>query len=308
MPRIIRRARWCTCLLSGFFIALSGCTDRPADAGDDALGTPADEPRLLATVTGFAGPEAVRYDPEQDVYFIASFNGPGNEADNNGFISRMSPDGEIDSLRFIAGGRDGVTLHAPRGMVISGDTLWVADHGAIRGFDRTTGAFVGEIDFSGRDFGFLNDVTTGPDGAIYVTDSGRDQVLRATGETIDVVFDDSLLNRPNGITWDEARNQFIVVPFGGQQYMLAWSPGEDSLRSIAESTGGGFDGVEVLPSGDLIVASQADSSLHLVRDGQGRSVAKLEGRPADIGYDTSRDRVAVPYISRNTVEIWQLNP
>jgi hypothetical protein len=33
-----------------------------------------------------------------------------------------------------------VTLHAPRGMSIVGDTLWVADADAVRGFDRRSGA------------------------------------------------------------------------------------------------------------------------------------------------------------------------
>ena len=33
----------------------------------------------MAVVTGFSGPEAVRYDPDQDVYFVANFNGDGGE-------------------------------------------------------------------------------------------------------------------------------------------------------------------------------------------------------------------------------------
>ena len=39
---------------------------------------------------GFAGPESVRYDPDQDVWFVANFNGAGGERDANGFISRVS--------------------------------------------------------------------------------------------------------------------------------------------------------------------------------------------------------------------------
>lgn len=299
---------WIVPIVAAMLIASSGCVQRPADAGDDASGVADDEPSLHATVTGFAGPEAVRYDPEQDVYFVANFNGPGDAADNNGFISRMTPEGDIESLKFIEGGQAGLTLHAPRGMVLSGDTLWVADHGAVRGFDRSTGAPLANVDFSDRDHGFLNDVTIGPDGSLYVTDTGRDQVVRIAGGRIDVVFQDSLLDRPNGITWDAARNRFIVVPYGGTQELFSWEPDDKTLQSFASTPGGGFDGVEVLPSGDLIIASQTDSSLHLVLDGVGRALVALEGRPADIGFDSERNRVAVPYISRNSVEIWQLAP
>lgn len=268
---------------------------------------PADSVQLVAEVTGFSGPEAVRYDPSQDVYFVANFNGPGNEADNNGFISKVGPDGALDTLHFIEGGRNGIELHAPRGMVISGDTLWVADHEAVRGFHRLTGELLRNSDFSEHGTGFLNDVTVGPDGAVYVTDTGTDRVFRITGSRIEVAFEDSVLNMPNGITWDEDEDRFIVVPYGGTHSFLLWSPDADSLQSFANVPGAKFDGIEVLAGGDLLVASQEDSSLYLVSNGESRALVTLGGRPADIGYDTSRNRVAVPYIDRNLIEIWQLS-
>jgi hypothetical protein len=56
----------------------------------------------------------------------------------------------------------------------------------------------------------------------------------------------------------------------------------------------------------VVIASQADSSLHLLEAGQTRPIVRVTGRPADIGIDTRRLRVAVPYISRDQVDIWQL--
>jgi len=67
----------------------------------------------VAAVAGLSGPESVRYDPAQDMYFVSNFSGTLTAKDNNGFISRVRPDGAIDSLKFIAAGRNGVTLHAP---------------------------------------------------------------------------------------------------------------------------------------------------------------------------------------------------
>jgi len=58
----------------------------------------------------------------------------------NGFITRITADGVVDSLHFIQGGRNGVTLNAPMGSRIQGDTLWVLDVDVLRGFDARTGA------------------------------------------------------------------------------------------------------------------------------------------------------------------------
>ena len=259
----------------------------------------------LATVTGFTAPEAVRYDSDQDVYFVSNF-GPGNaRLDNNGFISRMTPDGTIAQLAFIAGGAEGVTLHEPRGMTIVGDTLWVADADAVRGFHRRTGAPLAAAMFTGMDVGFLNDVAPGPDG-VYVTDTGRNRIYRIAGGTITLALADTLLGSPNGITWDAAGRRFIVVPYGGAKAIRAWQPGTATLTEIGRSAGGRFDGVEILSGGRLLVASQTDTSLHVFRGGQGHAVIRTTGRPADIAVDTRRNRVAVPYIALNRVDIWQL--
>lgn len=260
----------------------------------------------VATVTGFSGPEAVRYDPDQDVYFVGNFNGGGNAVDNNGFISRVTPDGRVENLRFIEGGRAGVTLHAPRGMTITGDTLWAADVDAVRGFDRRTGAPLATVDFSGRDVGFLNDIAPGPDGALYVTDTGRNRIYRVVGGRVDGVTENELLGSPNGITWSGPAGAFVVVPFGGGNDILSYDPERSTVRTLREGTGGRYDGVEILPDGTIVVASQADSSLHVFRGGSGRALVRTAGAPADIGLDTRRMRVAVPFIALNSVEIWQL--
>ncbi len=263
-------------------------------------------PTLVATAGGFTGPEAVRYDPDQDIYFVSNFgSGSSSATDNNGFISRMRPDGTIDQLRFIAGGAAGVTLHAPRGMTIVGDTLWVADADAVRGFHRRTGAPLVTASFSAFQVGFLNDVAGGPDG-VYVTDTGNNRIYRIAGGVATLALADTALGSPNGITWDAASRRFIVVPYGGSSVIHGWVPGTTAVMEVGRSTGGRFDGVEILGGGLVLVASQADTSLHLFALGVGRPVVRTGGRPADIAVDTRRSRVAVPFIALDRVEIWQL--
>lgn len=285
---------------------LAACAPSASDERRDSSAAVLDTVPPLASREGFSGPEAVRYDPDQDIYFVGNFNGSGSALDDNGFISRLSPDGEIEQLRFIAGGTKGVVLHAPRGMTIVGDTLWAVDVDAVRGFDRRTGAPLATIDFRSADAGFLNDVAPGPDGALYITDTGKNVVYRAANGAFTVALEEQRLGGPNGITWDATRQRFILVPYMEGDAIFSWEPGSRSIESIGTSDGGKFDGVEVLAGGRILVASQADSSLHLFAGGRGSAIIRTTGAPADIAVDTRRNRVAVPYISLNRVDIWQL--
>ena len=255
---------------------------------------------------GFVAPEAVRYDPDQDVYFVGNWGpGPSSATDNNGYISRMKPDGQIETMKFIAGGTNGVVLHAPRGMYIVGDTLWVADADAVRGFNRKTGAKLANVDFSGLDRGFLNDVAADATGTVYVTDTGKNKLYKVQGGPTLVVAD-SALGAPNGITWDAANRRFIIVPFGGSHSLRAWVPGTTTLTDIATSTGAKWDGVEVLSGGRILASSQADSSIHIFDGATGHAIIHTQGGPADIAVDTKRNRVAVPVVALNHVEIYDL--
>src|SRR5207245_11640077 len=103
---------------------------------------------------------------------VSNINGSPTAKDNNGFISRVRPDGAVENLKFIEGGHNGVTLNAPKGMALRGDTLWLADIDAVRAFNAKTGAPVALADLSGLGAVFLNDIAVAQNGALYITDTG----------------------------------------------------------------------------------------------------------------------------------------
>jgi hypothetical protein len=289
-------------------VALVGCsTPKPENSPSDTLAktVEGDSARPVASPGGFEQPEAVRYDPDQDLYFVGNW-GPGapDAIDNNGFISKMRPDGSVEQSRFVGGGTGGATLHAPRGMTITGDTLWVVDADAVRGFNRRTGAPLATANFSAYKLGFLNDIAAGTDGE-YVTDTGTNQIYRIAGGRVTVALRDSTLGGPNGITWDAKGRRFIVVPWG-TSVIKAWSTGGKTLNDFAKSAATKFDGVEILSGDRVLVSSQSDSSLHLFRGGSDHAIIHTGGAPADIAIDTKRNRVAVPFVDRGIVEIWKL--
>lgn len=294
--------------------------DRAAKAADSAAAPVAAAPAAtkVGTVEGFKTPESVRYDADQDVYFVSNINGNPSAKDGNGFIARVKAgDATVDSMMFIAGGRGGVTLNAPKGMAIQGDTLWVADIDAVRGFNRRTGKLVASVDFGRMKAMFLNDVAVGGDGAIYITDTGvrignpdadkqprGDKVFRLAGRTATVAVRGEALAKPNGIAWDAGSKRFIIGPFGSPS-LMTWVPA-DSAPAVLASGPGQYDGVEVLPDGRLLVTSWADSSVWSYRGTTPTRLISGVNAPADIGIDTRRRRVAVPLFLDNRVELYEI--
>ncbi|HEU4500275.1 MAG TPA: hypothetical protein VFR82_01360, partial [Nitrospira sp.] len=70
------------------------------------------------TVTNLQTPYSFVTSAAGKDYFISSVNGEPDTADNNGFITKLDGSGTLVDLKFIQGGTDGVTLHAPKGMAL----------------------------------------------------------------------------------------------------------------------------------------------------------------------------------------------
>ena len=273
----------------------------------------------VKTIDGFKTPESVKWDASSGYWYVSNINGQPPAKDNNGFISRLTKDGAVDSLHFITSGKNGVTLNAPKGLAIIGDTLFVADIDVIRAFNKTTGAPIRSWDVSKQGAKFLNDVATTPGGDVYITDTqvafGADGAVSHTGtdrifmiskdrKSATIAFQSDSLGRPNGITWDTKGNRFVVVSFGSSA-VHGWAPGSKDVTTIATGPGQ-FDGVEFTSDGRLLVSSWADSSVSVVNGNSMTHIVTGVEAPADIGLDPARGLLAVPLFNKGQVELWQV--
>lgn len=293
------------------FLVLAGAVLAAACKKEEArpaADTTAARDTVLTVSDGFRTPESVLYDSVLDTYIVSNINGSPFDKDDNGFLSRVAPDGHTVELRWVDGASDGVTLNAPKGMAIKGDTLFVADIEVVRLFDRASGAPLGVLPTPGATF--LNDVTVGADGAVYVTDtglrpgfepSGSDAVWRiVSGSRPRPLVRDTSLGQPNGV-W----------PSGGGVIVVGWKGAVYYLDSTGRRTDlprpphGQLDGVIVRPGdGWIITSSWADSSIVGKFANQAWStVATGLEAPADIGYDSRRDRLLIPLFNANRIVI-----
>lgn len=274
---------------------------------------------LHVASTGLATPESVLWDAARSVWYVSNINGQAPQKDDNGYIVRLGANGETtDSLPFISGADDDVTLHAPKGMAMRGDTLWVADIDALRGFDLTSGKQVASIDLAPLRATFLNDVAIGNDGGIYITDSGiafdatgavthpgQSQVFVVRNGVPSVAVKLPKQSAANGIAWNAPKNAWMIVGFNTPN-IYEWVIGAKETAVLGTGPGGS-DGLVVLADGRAIYSSWADSSLTVFSGGTSTTLRKGLNSPADLGYDPARKLIAVPLFMDNRVEFWPID-
>jgi hypothetical protein len=287
-----------------------GAAPAPADAGAAAAAA-----KAAATWEAMQTPESVFYDADTDTYLVSNINGSPVAKDNNGYLSELSPDGKVVTDKLVEGGKK-VTLNAPKGLTVADGVIYVTDLDTVRMFDRKTGAPKGEVKVPGATF--LNDISAA-DGKVYFTDSGLKggkEGLESNGTDGVYVIDTKAkklaaktlvkskdLHGPNGIL--ATKDTLYVACFGAAELLTLGLDGKKKAEPT-KLPKGALDGV-VLLGEELLISSWEGKALFRGKPGgEFKQVAGDLNAPADIGYDTKRNRVLVPRFLDNKVEAWDL--
>lgn len=265
---------------------------------------PPPPPALIVADVGLATPESVLYDAVNDVYLVSNINGGPSAKDGNGFISKIDPTGKVLALKWIDGSQKATPLHAPKGMAVAGGLLYVADIDTVRVFDLATGKAKGTVALKGATF--ANDVAAGPDGTIYVSDSGvtiddkgitptkTDAVWAIKKMKGSILIKGEELGKPNGLF---ATDKGVwVSTFGTGEVYLVDGKG---VRGQALKVADALDGLYV--DGETLWTSSWGASAILSGNVTGPFTTKQGNlpAPADFGYDSKRSLIVVPLFNDN---------
>ena len=270
--------------------------------------------RIVVENVGFATPESVEYYAAEDVYLVTNINGSPFEVDDNGFISKISPDGKVLDLKWIDGARSDTRLHGPKGATISGNILYVADHDEVHLFELPSGKQKTSVKIPGSTF--LNGITPGSGGSVYTTDmgatsdngnfvsSGTDAVYQVFPDGhYEVIIKDKDMGWPNGIVVNG--KHLIVVTFQSNEVYRVLKNGQRYILPAPPT--GSLDGLVAMDDGSLIMSSWEGSAIYrLDKNGSYSTVVDSLESPSDIGYDNKRNRLLVPLFLKDKVVIFPL--
>ncbi len=228
-------------------------------------------------------PESVLYNPQNKMLYVSNINGKPAEKNNSGFISILNTKGVIINLKWATG------LNAPKGMDIKGDKLYVSDIDRLAEIDINTGKVIKYISFPGATF--LNDVATGTNGNIYVTDTRQGVVYILKSDKPEIWSRDILLKGVNGITVEK---DYLLI--GSQGYLLKGNTNTGKLTVIAEMPIQ-IDGLIPLGNGQYVVSAWIGKVLFISPGAPPKEIYSSESlnfNTADMGYIPEKNLLLIP--------------
>lgn len=239
--------------------------------------------------------ESVLFDAGKNVLYVSNIVGAPDGKDGNGFISKISTEGAITDLQWATG------LHAPKGMGLRNNSLFVTDIDKIVEIDTETGKVVKSYPVTGAQF--LNDITVDSEGRVYATDSNVGFIVQISGETLSMWADG--LDGPNGILAD-----------GKNLLMASWNSGtlnviDPDTKAVSRKAEGieHPDGIVSVGDGSYLVSTW-DGMVHHV-DPDGKVTQLLDTREsginaADIEFIPEMNLLLVPTFFANKVVAYEL--
>lgn len=263
-------------------------------------------------ITGLESPTSFVGDPLGKEYFISNVNGEPDARDNNGFITKLDTEGKVTSLKFIQGGVADVLLHAPKGLALAGQTLYVADLDQLKGFDKTTGKLLVTVTFpaSSSQQVSLTDVSIGPGGLLYASDQAANTIYRidsAANHHVSLLIHDDRLAGPASIAVHPKTNHLIAVSWEKGNILEVTPEGR-----LTELVSNGFftsrfqnlSGIDFDRWGNMYVSDFTKGKIwRMTRDNRFQVIAEYLPSPADISIDRAGNLILVPYHYAHAAEM-----
>lgn len=257
---------------------------------------------------GMSAPESAYFDAASKTIYVSNIDGEGGKKDGKGWISKLNAKGEVVAAQWVTG------LNAPKGIRVTGGTLWVSDIDELVGINIKEGKVQERVKVP--DAKFLNDVAAGPDGSVYVSDLLSSTVHVLKDGKLSVLASGEQLESPNGLL--VAGDRLILggwgLPIGGfapttPGRLLALDLKTKKVTPITPKPLGNLDGIEVDGKGGYVVTDWAAGKIfHVTSEGKSALIWQHEKGVADHAYLPAEQLLVVPLMMDNKVVALKWKP
>lgn len=256
----------------------------------------AQEAQELWQTGGFALPESVLWNSETGLFYVSNMGVDPMAKDGDGFIATLDASGAVQDMAFATG------LDSPKGMAVAAGVLYVSDIDSVKAIDLASGEVTAT--YTGEGVVFLNDVTIGPDGMVYVSDTFGNAVFRVEGDGLALVAQGPGLAGANGLMPGPDGTLLVAnlgdISGGFENIVPGWVVSLDLESGMVAPYGateppGVLDGIVSDGEGGVIVTDNAAGTvLHQMPGGAPVVIATIASGAADHDYDVSSGVVVVP--------------
>jgi len=263
--------------------------DTLINLGSDTLNLLWSTPQTLTTS------ESVKYDDKNDILFVSNVNGKPDDKDGNGFISKISLNGQIIKDQWIT------ELNAPKGMGIFNQNLFVTDIDELVIINLETEKISQKIKIPGAQF--LNDIDIDQQGNVYISDMLANKIFVYKNNNVTLWSADSLLKKPNGVYAEE---NFLLI--GNENYVLKADYNTSEMEIFISETGP-IDGLEAIGNGKYMI-SDWSGNIHIIEAEKPKklllSTQQNNINAADIEYIPNQKLLFVPTFFNNNVMAYEI--
>jgi sugar lactone lactonase YvrE len=270
----------------------------------------AQEAQELWQADGFMLPESVLWDAGTGLFYVSNMGADPMAKDGDGYIATIDATGAVQNMAFATG------LDAPKGMGVRDGMLYVSDIDSVKAIDLATGEVMAT--YLGEGVAFLNDVTIGPDGTVYVSDTFGNAVYKVEGDGLALVAQGEGLAGANGLM-PGAEGQLLVANLGDvsggfENIVPGWVVTLDLATGMVEPYGateppGILDGIVSDGMGGVIVTDNgAGTVLHQMPGGAPEIIATIASGAADLDYDGKAGVIVVPITPEGRVVALSWSP
>lgn len=232
--------------------------------------------KVWSSDTTLSVPESVIYSNVHNCIFVSNVDGKPSVKDGNGFISKLSADGEIIELKWISG------LDAPKGMAIADDLMYVSNITELVIIDIKAQKIIKRIPHDKARF--LNDVTITCFDDVLVTDSANGLIYILKDDELQIWLQGDKLAGANGLL---AEKDYVLV--GVNSKILKVNAETKDVELFLE-TSSQVDGI------------QADGKgAYYFTHWQGRLYYYYPSKTATLLFDSSVDNIQSADIGYNSV-------